>query len=196
MGRVLDRLGRPEEARDIYQRVRELRRPVIQRGRRRSRIYPSRCRIAARRRAALRRSPRRCPGSTELAGDAFRRRSAGSTTQLEAGAAVVTGSGDLAAPFVLHVVIRDRAFARSGRDVVRRALVSAWQRAGDWALAVVAAPLVGADAGQLTIEEAAGAAGRDLSSAGCGGSSHRATDRGRAGRRSRDRSRPSYGGTA
>jgi O-acetyl-ADP-ribose deacetylase (regulator of RNase III) len=38
---------------------------------------------------------------------------------------------------------------------VRRALLSAWQRAGDWALGVVAAPLVGAGPGQLTIEEAA-----------------------------------------
>ena len=47
---------------------------------------------------------------------------------LKAGAAVVTGSGDLAAPFVLHVVIQDPD-SGVGRDVVRRALVSAWQRA-------------------------------------------------------------------
>jgi O-acetyl-ADP-ribose deacetylase (regulator of RNase III) len=88
-----------------------------------------------------------------LAGDGFaaQRRS---TTQLEAGAAVVTGGGDLAAPYVLHVVLRDER-SQVGRDVVRRALVSAWQRAGDWALRVVAAPLVGAGAGQLTVEAAA-----------------------------------------
>jgi O-acetyl-ADP-ribose deacetylase (regulator of RNase III) len=73
---------------------------------------------------------------------------------LKAGAAVVTGSGDLAAPFVLHVVIRD-SDSRVGRDVVRRALVSAWQRATDWELGTIAAPLVGAGTGQLTLEEAA-----------------------------------------
>jgi O-acetyl-ADP-ribose deacetylase (regulator of RNase III) len=76
------------------------------------------------------------------------------STALKAGSAVVTGSGDLAAPFVLHVVVRDLEI-QTGRDVVRRALVSAWQRATDWELGTIAAPLVGADSGQLTIEEAA-----------------------------------------
>lgn len=76
------------------------------------------------------------------------------TTGLEAGAAVVTGGGELAAPFVLHVVIRDDR-SDGGRDVVRRALVSAWQRARDWGLGVVAAPLVGTGAGQLSVEDAA-----------------------------------------
>ena len=76
------------------------------------------------------------------------------STPLKAGAAVVTGSGDLTAPFVLHVVIRDPD-SGVGRDVVRRALVSAWQRATDWELGTIAAPLVGAGAGQLSLEEAA-----------------------------------------
>jgi O-acetyl-ADP-ribose deacetylase (regulator of RNase III) len=76
------------------------------------------------------------------------------STPLKAGAAVVTGSGDLTAPFVLHVVIRDPD-SGVGRDVVRRALVSAWQRASDWELGTIAAPLVGAGAGQLSLEEAA-----------------------------------------
>jgi O-acetyl-ADP-ribose deacetylase len=76
------------------------------------------------------------------------------TTPLEAGAAVVTGGGDLKAPFVLHVVIRDPT-SPVGREVVRRALISAWQRATDWGLGTIAAPLVGAGAGQLSIEEAA-----------------------------------------
>jgi O-acetyl-ADP-ribose deacetylase (regulator of RNase III) len=75
-------------------------------------------------------------------------------TRLGAGAAVVTGGGELTAPFVLHVVIRDGG-APAGRDVVRRALVSAWQRAADWELGTIAAPLVGAGAGQLTVEDAA-----------------------------------------
>jgi O-acetyl-ADP-ribose deacetylase (regulator of RNase III) len=76
------------------------------------------------------------------------------TTGLEAGAAVVTGGGDLSAPYVLHVVIRDER-SEAGREVVRRALLSAWHRARDWGLAVVAAPLVGMGAGQLSLEEAA-----------------------------------------
>jgi O-acetyl-ADP-ribose deacetylase len=76
------------------------------------------------------------------------------TTPLKAGAAVVTGGGDLRAPYVLHVVIRD-ADSVVGREVVRRALVSAWQRATDWDLSTIAAPLVGAGAGQLSVEEAA-----------------------------------------
>ena len=76
------------------------------------------------------------------------------TTPLKAGAAVVTGGGDLRAPYVLHVVIRDPD-SQVGRDVVRRALVSAWQRATDWELSTIATPLVGTGAGQLSVEEAA-----------------------------------------
>jgi O-acetyl-ADP-ribose deacetylase len=76
------------------------------------------------------------------------------TTSLKAGAAVVTGGGDLKAPYVLHVVIRD-SDAQVGRDIVRRALVSAWQRAADWELSTIAAPLVGAGTGDLSMEEAA-----------------------------------------
>ena len=76
------------------------------------------------------------------------------TTPLEAGAAVVTGAGDLAAAYAVHVVVADERGA-AGRDQIRRALVSAWQRAEDWGLARVAAPLVGAGSGQLTVEEAA-----------------------------------------
>ena len=76
-------------------------------------------------------------------------------TPLEAGAAVVTGGGDLPAAYVLHVVIADER-GPAGRDRIRRALVSAWQRAGDWGLRSVAAPLVGLAGGQLTTEESAG----------------------------------------
>ena len=89
----------------------------------------------------------------ERAGPRFAEQRRVSST-LKAGSAVVTGSGDLAAPFVLHVVVRDPEM-QTGRDVVRRALVSAWQRATDWELGTIAAPLVGAESGQLTIEEAA-----------------------------------------
>jgi O-acetyl-ADP-ribose deacetylase (regulator of RNase III) len=76
------------------------------------------------------------------------------SSPLKAGAAVVTGSGELTAPFVLHVVIRDPD-SGVGREVVRQALVSAWQRATDWELGTIATPLVGAGAGQLSVEEAA-----------------------------------------
>jgi hypothetical protein len=43
----------------------------------------------------------------------------------------------------------------TGREVVRRALVSAWQRATDWELGSLATPLVGVDSGDLTMEESA-----------------------------------------
>ena len=74
------------------------------------------------------------------------------TSPLEAGAAVVTGGGDLLAPFVIHAVIRDPVRPVTA-PTVRRALVSAWQQAGAWGLGRVAAPPVGAEAG-LSLEEA------------------------------------------
>lgn len=90
----------------------------------------------------------------ELGGASFaaQRRTA---TPLEAGAAVVTGAGELAAGYVLHVVIEDER-GPAGPDRIRRALVSAWQRAGDWGLSRMAAPLLGVAAGRLTLAEATG----------------------------------------
>ena len=73
---------------------------------------------------------------------------------LAAGAAVVTGAGDLTARFVVHAIIQTST-TNPARDVIRRALLSAWQRASDWELRAVATPLVGAGAGQLSTEEAA-----------------------------------------
>lgn len=90
------------------------------------------------------------------------------TAPLAAGAAVVTGGGDLAAPFVLHAVVRDRTTG-TGREVVRRALVSAWQRAGDWGLSRIATPLIGAGAGQLSLEEAAELLAETFPHPGAGG---------------------------
>jgi O-acetyl-ADP-ribose deacetylase (regulator of RNase III) len=92
-------------------------------------------------------------GVDQVGGDRFaaQRRTA---TPLEAGAAVVTGAGDLPAGFALHVVIADER-GPAGPDRIRRALVSAWQRAGDWQLRRLATPLVGADGGSLTSAEAA-----------------------------------------
>lgn len=76
------------------------------------------------------------------------------SSELEVGAAVVTGGGELAAPFVVHVVVQDAEPWR-GMPGVRRALVSAWQRCTEWGFRRVAAPLVGAGPGQLGLEEAA-----------------------------------------
>jgi O-acetyl-ADP-ribose deacetylase (regulator of RNase III) len=76
------------------------------------------------------------------------------TTPLEAGAAVVTGGGELDASYVLHVVVADQR-GPGTRVSVRRALVSAWQRAGDWGLLRIAAPLLGAADGALTAADSA-----------------------------------------
>lgn len=73
---------------------------------------------------------------------------------LDIGAAVVTGAGDLAAKFVVHAVIQSQ-LASTSRESIRRALLSAWQRASDWELGAIATPLVGTGAGQLSLEEAA-----------------------------------------
>jgi O-acetyl-ADP-ribose deacetylase (regulator of RNase III) len=61
---------------------------------------------------------------------------------LEVGSAVITGAGDLAAEFVLHLVIQGEERVAS-RDTVRRALISAWHRAEGWQLTTVGAALSG-----------------------------------------------------
>jgi O-acetyl-ADP-ribose deacetylase (regulator of RNase III) len=61
---------------------------------------------------------------------------------LEVGSAVITGGGDLAAEFVLHVVIQG-AEGMASRQTVRRALISAWHRAEGWQLTTVGAALSG-----------------------------------------------------
>jgi O-acetyl-ADP-ribose deacetylase len=73
---------------------------------------------------------------------------------LDIGAAVVTGAGDLTAKLVVHAIIQSSE-TRPSRDAVRRALISAWQRASDWELSAIATPLIGTGAGQLSIEDAA-----------------------------------------
>jgi O-acetyl-ADP-ribose deacetylase (regulator of RNase III) len=73
---------------------------------------------------------------------------------LNAGAAVVTGSGDLSAPLVVHLVLQD-ADGSGGTDVIRRALRAAWQQASAWQLERIASPLIGVGPGRLTTEDAA-----------------------------------------
>jgi O-acetyl-ADP-ribose deacetylase (regulator of RNase III) len=73
---------------------------------------------------------------------------------LQAGAAVVTRSGDLSAPFVVHLVLQDEHEPGSPA-LVRRALRAAWQQAAAWQLERLATPLVGAGPGRLSDEESA-----------------------------------------
>jgi O-acetyl-ADP-ribose deacetylase (regulator of RNase III) len=73
---------------------------------------------------------------------------------LNAGAAVVTAAGDLSAPLVVHLVLQD-AEGSGGREVISRALRSAWQQASAWQLERLAAPLIGVGPGRLSIEDAA-----------------------------------------
>lgn len=73
---------------------------------------------------------------------------------LQAGAAVVTGGGGLASPFVVHLVLQDEQ-EQGDASLVRRALRAAWQQAAAWQLDRLAAPLVGAGPGRLSDEEAA-----------------------------------------
>lgn len=74
--------------------------------------------------------------------------------ELAVGSAVVTGGGDLAVEFVIHAIISSAREPVSGRTV-RRALVSAMQRASDWQLAHVAVPPLGTGAGNLSFEDSA-----------------------------------------
>lgn len=72
---------------------------------------------------------------------------------LDVGAAVITGGGDLEAKLVIHLVIQSDT-SPPGPDTVRRALVSAWQRAADWRLGKIASPLIGSGPA-LGVEDAA-----------------------------------------
>lgn len=73
---------------------------------------------------------------------------------LAIGAAIVTDAGDLASEFVIHAIIRSVAEQVSA-DGVRRALVSALQRAAAWQFAAVALPPLGTGPGNLAVEHAA-----------------------------------------
>lgn len=73
---------------------------------------------------------------------------------LAVGAAVVTGAGDLPSEFVIHAVVRSVTEPVSAAGV-RRALISALQRAVDWQLERVTVPPLGTGAGNLQVEDAA-----------------------------------------
>lgn len=73
---------------------------------------------------------------------------------LPVGSAVVTSAGELSAKLLVLAVVQDDTEATSRRSV-RRALLSALQRADAWALADVAMPPFGLGAGNLDIETSA-----------------------------------------
>jgi len=73
---------------------------------------------------------------------------------LPVGAAVVTPGGALPTPLIVHGVVSSRMEPVT-RDSVRRALVSALQRARDWQLRKVAIAPFGLGAGNLDIDGSA-----------------------------------------
>lgn len=85
------------------------------------------------------------------AGFAESRRTA---TPLDAGSAVITRAGDLAAGFVLHVILQDQD-TQTTPEIVRRALTTAWRRASEWGLARIASAPIGAGPGLLDLDDAA-----------------------------------------
>jgi O-acetyl-ADP-ribose deacetylase (regulator of RNase III) len=74
--------------------------------------------------------------------------------ELDVGAAVVTGGGELAAEFVIHAVVRSSQTPVTATGV-RLALKSTLQRAADWHLLRIAVPPLGTGAGNLSVEDAA-----------------------------------------
>lgn len=72
---------------------------------------------------------------------------------LQRGAVVVTGGGDLVAPFVVHCVVQD-AESDADRDILRRVLAAAAHQADAWGLSTVATPPIGSGIGLLDLEEA------------------------------------------
>lgn len=77
-----------------------------------------------------------------------------SAVALDAGSAIITRGGELAAGFVLHVILQDQDSAASP-ELVRRALAAAWRRASEWGLAAVASAPIGAGPGLLDLDDAA-----------------------------------------
>ena len=73
---------------------------------------------------------------------------------LAVGAAIVTGPGALRVDLVVHAVVSSRE-ERVTRDAVRRATLSALQRAADFGIAHLAMPPFGLGAGNLDIEDSA-----------------------------------------
>jgi O-acetyl-ADP-ribose deacetylase (regulator of RNase III) len=76
------------------------------------------------------------------------------TEPLAIGSAIVSGGGRLSAGFLVHAVVASDEEPVSASSV-RRALLSALERAEGWAFGDVAVPPFGLGAGNLNIEESA-----------------------------------------
>ncbi len=74
--------------------------------------------------------------------------------ELPVGAASITSGGELAAQFLIHVVVRSREDGVT-RGGVRRALQNALRRAVEWGIPEIATPPLGTGAGNLDAEESA-----------------------------------------
>ena len=90
----------------------------------------------------------------ELAGGEALDRQLHPNEPLEVGSAVVTGGGALAAELLIHAVVSSQSDPVS-RASVRRATLSAMQRAADWRIDDLAIAPFGLGAGNLDVEECA-----------------------------------------
>ena len=90
----------------------------------------------------------------ETAGGARLRQQLTSHDALPVGSAVVTGAGDLSVEFLVSAVISS-ATEPVSEGGVRRALLSALQRAGDWQIEHLACAPFGLGAGNLDLEDSA-----------------------------------------
>lgn len=73
---------------------------------------------------------------------------------LPVGAAVITPGGELGASFLIHVVLQSSE-QPVGKEGVRLALQNGLRRAQEWGLETVATPILGAGAGNLSVEDSA-----------------------------------------
>ncbi|HVB30917.1 MAG TPA: macro domain-containing protein [Gemmatimonadaceae bacterium] len=89
----------------------------------------------------------------QAGGDALAKR-APLVQPLPVGAAVVTTAGDLGVELLIHAVVGSHE-ERITRDTVRRALVSAMQRAVDFQIGELAVAPFGIGAGNLDVEDSA-----------------------------------------
>jgi O-acetyl-ADP-ribose deacetylase len=74
--------------------------------------------------------------------------------ELPVGSAIITSAGELAARFMVHVVVRstDEQVSEQG---VRRGLQNGIRRLGEWGITAVAMPPLGTGAGNLDPEDSA-----------------------------------------
>jgi O-acetyl-ADP-ribose deacetylase (regulator of RNase III) len=74
---------------------------------------------------------------------------------LPVGAAVITPSGGLTSPFLIHVVLQSQDEPVT-LDGVRTALLNGLRRAGEWGLGTIAVPPLGTGAGNIDAQDSAG----------------------------------------